>query len=55
MIEVNPLVITKEGNLHCLDAKIVVDSNALYRQPKLKAMDDPSQRMTANARRLSGS
>jgi succinyl-CoA synthetase beta subunit len=43
MIEVNPLVITKEGNLHCLDAKIVVDSNALYRQPKLKAMDDPTQ------------
>lgn len=43
MIEVNPLVVTKEGNLHCLDAKIVVDSNALYRQAKLKAMDDPSQ------------
>ncbi len=43
MIEVNPLVVTKEGNLHCLDAKIVVDSNAIFRQPKLKAMDDPSQ------------
>ncbi|HMU88717.1 MAG TPA: ADP-forming succinate--CoA ligase subunit beta [Agitococcus sp.] len=43
MIEVNPLVVTKEGNLHCLDAKIVVDSNAVYRHPKLKAMDDPSQ------------
>ena len=36
MIEVNPLVVTKEGNLHCLDAKIVVDSNAIFRQPKLK-------------------
>jgi len=43
MIEVNPLVVTTEGNLHCLDAKIVIDSNALYRHPKLKAMDDPSQ------------
>ena len=43
LIEVNPLVITDQGNLHCLDAKINVDSNALYRQPKLKEMHDPSQ------------
>ena len=43
LIEVNPLVITDEGNLHCLDAKLVVDSNALYRQPELEAMHDPSQ------------
>jgi len=43
LLEVNPLVITPEGNLHCLDAKINVDSNALYRQPKIKAMHDPSQ------------
>ncbi|HHT7855029.1 ADP-forming succinate--CoA ligase subunit beta [Pasteurella multocida] len=43
LLEVNPLVVTKEGNLLCLDAKIVVDSNALYRQPSLKAMQDPSQ------------
>ena len=43
LIEVNPLVITGEGNLHCLDAKVVVDSNALYRQPELEAMHDPSQ------------
>ncbi|HDR0633509.1 ADP-forming succinate--CoA ligase subunit beta [Pasteurella multocida] len=43
LLEVNPLVVTKEGNLLCLDAKIVVDSNALYRQPALKAMQDPSQ------------
>jgi succinyl-CoA synthetase beta subunit len=50
MLEVNPLVITKEGNLHCLDAKINIDSNALYRQPKLKAMDDPPRSTPANAR-----
>ena len=43
LLEINPLVITSEGNLHCLDAKIVIDSNALYRHPKLKAMYDPSQ------------
>jgi len=43
LIEVNPLVITDEGNLHCLDAKVVVDSNALYRQPALQAMHAPSQ------------
>ena len=43
LIEVNPLVITDEGNLHCLDAKVVVDSNALYRQLELETMHDPSQ------------
>ena len=43
LIEVNPLEITDDGNLHCLDAKVVVDSNALYRQPQLEAMHDPSQ------------
>jgi succinyl-CoA synthetase beta subunit len=43
LIEINPLVITDEGNLHCLDAKIGVDSNALYRQKELEAMHDPSQ------------
>ena len=43
LIEVNPLVITEEGDLHCLDAKVVVDSNALYRHPDLEAMHDASQ------------
>lgn len=43
LIEINPLVITGNGDLLCLDAKTNVDSNALYRQPKLKAMHDPSQ------------
>jgi len=43
LIEVNPLVITTEGNLHCLDAKIVADSNALYRHADLQAMHDSSQ------------
>ena len=43
LLEVNPLVITSEGNLHCLDAKINIDGNAMYRQPKLREMHDPSQ------------
>jgi len=43
LIEVNPLVITDEGNLHCLDAKVGVDSNAVYRHKDLQAMHDPSQ------------
>ena len=43
LIEINPLVITDQGNLHCLDAKIGVDSNALYRQHALREMHDPSQ------------
>jgi succinyl-CoA synthetase beta subunit len=43
LIEINPLVITDAGNLHCLDAKIGVDGNALYRQRELRDMHDPSQ------------
>ncbi|EGN75084.1 succinyl-CoA synthetase, beta subunit [Idiomarina sp. A28L] len=43
LLEINPLVITEEGNLHCLDGKINIDSNAIYRQPKIKEMHDPSQ------------
>ncbi|RDV26062.1 ADP-forming succinate--CoA ligase subunit beta [Alteromonas aestuariivivens] len=43
LIEINPLVIKTDGNLHCLDAKVGIDGNALYRQPKIKDMHDPSQ------------
>ena len=43
LIEINPLVIKTDGNLHCLDAKLGVDGNALYRQKKVKEMHDPSQ------------
>lgn len=43
LLEINPLVITNEGHLHCLDAKVNIDSNALFRQPKMKEMHDPSQ------------
>jgi succinyl-CoA synthetase beta subunit len=43
LLEINPLVITDEGNVHCLDAKVGIDGNALYRQPKIQEMHDPSQ------------
>ena len=43
LIEVNPLVITDEGNLHCLDAKLNIDENALYRQAQVAKMRDLTQ------------
>jgi succinyl-CoA synthetase beta subunit len=43
LVEVNPLIVTKDGALVALDAKINVDSNALFRQPALAALRDPSQ------------
>ena len=43
LIEVNPLIIDKAGNLLALDAKINADSNALFRHPDLAAMRDESQ------------
>lgn len=39
-LEINPLVLTKEGNLICLDAKFNFDDNSLYRQPKIVEMRD---------------
>lgn len=43
LVEINPLVVTTDSELLCLDAKISVDNNALYRQPELKAMQDLTQ------------
>jgi len=43
LLEINPLVITSDGNLHCLDAKINVDENALFRQEEIQSMRDSSQ------------
>ena len=50
LLEVNPLVITKKGNLHCLDAKVAVDNNALYRQPQLAGWRDLTQEDEREAR-----
>ncbi len=43
LLEINPLVITKSGDLLCLDGKINIDDNAIYRQPELRNMRDPAQ------------
>jgi succinyl-CoA synthetase beta subunit len=43
LIEINPLVVTTDGDIHCLDAKLSLDGNALYRQKQLAAMRDHSQ------------
>lgn len=43
LLEINPLVINDKDDLHCLDAKINIDSNALFRQPELVEMYDESQ------------
>lgn len=43
LIEVNPLVLTAQGDLVCLDAKITVDDNALFRHKDLSALQDLSQ------------
>ena len=43
LVEINPLVVTKAGDLIALDAKINLDSNALYRNPELLALRDITQ------------
>ena len=43
LLEINPLVINENGDLHCLDAKLNIDSNALFRHPELQEMYDESQ------------
>ncbi len=43
LLEINPLVVTSDGDIHCLDAKINIDGNALYRQPAIAELNDPSQ------------
>jgi succinyl-CoA synthetase beta subunit len=43
LIEINPLVVTTDGDIHCLDAKLSIDSNALYRQKRIGEMRDHSQ------------
>jgi succinyl-CoA synthetase beta subunit len=40
LIEINPLIVTKEGRLHCLDAKIGFDDNALFRHPDIAELRD---------------
>ena len=43
LLEVNPLVVTSCGDVHCLDAKMNIDANALFRQPRVAGMRDSEQ------------
>ena len=43
LLEINPLIVTKAGDLVALDGKINIDDNALFRQQDLQTMRDPSQ------------
>lgn len=43
LLEINPLVVTKAGDLICLDGKVSLDDNALYRHPQLKGLRDTTQ------------
>jgi succinyl-CoA synthetase beta subunit len=43
LIEINPLIVTGDGSLLALDAKVNIEDNALFRQAELQAMRDPSQ------------
>jgi succinyl-CoA synthetase beta subunit len=50
LLEINPLAVTSDGDLLCVDAKINIDSNALYRQESLLEMRDLSQEDEREAR-----
>ncbi len=43
MLEINPLIVSAEGDIKCLDAKITFDSNAIYRHPDVLALRDESE------------
>ena len=43
MLEINLLVVTKQGELRCLDAKMSFDGNALYRHPDVLALRDETE------------
>jgi succinyl-CoA synthetase beta subunit len=43
-VEINPLVITKDGKVFAVDAKITIDDNALFRQKALLDLDDPREK-----------
>ncbi len=50
LVEINPLVLTEEGQLIALDAKINLDDNAAYRHPEFKEWDDPEEMDPLEAR-----
>ncbi|CAD5251024.1 succinyl-CoA synthetase, beta subunit [Bosea sp. 62] len=43
MLEINPLIVTTQGQVKCLDAKVSFDSNSLYRHPELMELRDETE------------
>jgi len=43
LVEINPLIVTKQGDLLALDAKLGLDDNAIYRQPEMAKLQDKTQ------------
>ncbi len=43
LIEINPLVVTKDGSVICLDAKMSFDDNGLFRHPDIRELRDPNE------------
>ena len=50
MVEINPMVVTKDGNLMALDAKMGFDDNAMFRRPEISELRDKSQEDVREAR-----
>jgi succinyl-CoA synthetase beta subunit len=50
LIEINPLIVTKAGQLVALDCKLDIEANALYRQPEMAGLRDPGQEDPAESR-----
>ncbi|MFC1532951.1 ADP-forming succinate--CoA ligase subunit beta [Thermodesulfobacteriota bacterium] len=44
LVEINPLVITKNGKVLAVDAKMDIDDNALFRQKEMNSLDDPMEK-----------
>lgn len=49
MVEINPLIVTEENGIIALDAKVDIDSNAMFRHPDVLAMHDPNEDDPAEA------
>jgi succinyl-CoA synthetase beta subunit len=43
LVEINPLVVTKDGSVTCLDAKMAFDDNGLFRHPDIRELRDPNE------------
>jgi succinyl-CoA synthetase beta subunit len=43
LVEINPLVVTKDGTVICLDAKMAFDDNGLFRHPDIRELRDPNE------------